>query len=60
MMNIKEGLKRIYILVSVFWAFLWFSIGVSERDITAFFAGIFIPIIVYYIILWIVKGFKKK
>lgn len=59
-MNIAEGLKRIYIVLSCFWAAFFLFIGITDKEILAsLIIGVLIPILLYFIICWIIKGFKN-
>ena len=60
MMNIKEGLKRIYIVISVFWFLFCLFVGMADKHIGTILAGIFLPIIIYFILVYIVQGFIGK
>ena len=61
-MNIKEGIKRIYIVAAVLWAILLFC--ASDKSIESILfcilVGIILPVVIYYIAVWIYNGFVKK
>ena len=58
-MNIGEGLKRIYIILSSLWFIFFAYIGFTDNEILLGLCfSILPPIIVYYLIIWVVKGFK--
>ena len=62
-MNIQKGLTRIYIILSVFWFLFWLMLVFCDFPCLAnilfgLFIGVLVPIITYYVILWIVKSFK--
>ena len=60
-MNIKEGFKRIYIILSLLWFLFFAFIGFTDNDlILGLCFGIIPPVIVYCLIVWIVKGFENK
>ena len=62
-----KGFKRIYFVASAIWILAWvrlfFDAGIRPFETTgAFIAGmvwILLPIPVYYVLLWFIKGFKK-
>lgn len=59
-MNIKEGFKRIYIVLSVIWATFFIFIGFVDNEM--FFSliiGVLIPIVIYFVVKWILKGFEN-
>ena len=58
-MNIKEGCKRIYILISFIWICFFSLLGILDKDIELFIFAIIPPILLYFIALWIIKGFEK-
>lgn len=57
--NLEKGLKRIYIVLSVLWAVFWVFIAITDKSIESAIIGIILPIIVYFVFDWIVKGFKE-
>ena len=57
--NFEKGLKRIYIVLSALWAVFWVFIAITDKSIESAIIGIILPIIVYFVIDWIVKGFKE-
>ena len=60
-----KGIKRIYFVASAIWIF--FFLGIFFEDPTFattsdFFAGMFVlflPIPLYYVLLWFIDGFRK-
>lgn len=59
-MNIKEGIKRIYIVAAVLWAFWFCFLGIADKDILGIMFGILPPVLIYFVALWIYKGFINK
>ena len=58
--NFKEGLTRIYILFSILWGIFWLIVAISDKDLLSLFVGLILPVIVYFTIVWIVKGFLNN
>lgn len=63
-MNIKKGLTRIYIILSVFWFLFCLMLVFCDfpclaNILSGLSIGVLVPIIIYYVILWVVKGFKE-
>lgn len=59
-MNIKRGITRIYIVLSIVWAIFWLFIGIADNQIIpSIIGGVVTPIIIYFVALWIIKGFKE-
>lgn len=59
-MNIKMGFKRLYIVLAVIWALFFTFIGIADQEfVFTFVFGFILPVIVYYIVLWIIKGFES-
>ena len=58
--NFKEGLTRIYILFSILWSIFWLIVAISDKDLLSLFVGLILPVIVYFTIVWIVKGFLNN
>ena len=59
-MNIKEGCKRIYIVISSIWICFFILLGILYKDIEIFLFAIIPPILIYFVALWIIKGFEKS
>lgn len=58
-MNIKEGIKRIYIVLSVIWFLFWTLIAITDKSLFSFFIGLLLPLILYFILKWIIQGFEN-
>lgn len=58
--NFKKGLTRIYILFSILWGIFWLIVAISDKDLLSLFVGLILPVIVYFTIVWIVKGFLNN
>lgn len=58
-MNIKGGLKRVYIILASLWFLFFAFIGITDKDLLCLCIGAIPPIIVYCLIVWVVKGFKS-
>ncbi len=65
-MNIKRGLKRIWLAISVLWIVFWFAISFNnyESNPAALWVGLTIPVFLFwamlYIGFWIASGFKNN
>lgn len=57
--NFEKGLKRIYIVLSVLWAIFWVFVAITDKSFIPALIGVVLPIFVYFILDWIIKGFKE-
>jgi len=62
-MNIKKGLKRIWILGSVVWVGIWLAMGIADKGIGLSWAfwmitgGLATWWAIWWAIYWIISGF---
>ena len=59
-----KGFKRIYFVLAGLWIAIWIAWAFygnikDSHDVKMFFLNIALPFIVYFIILFFIKGFKK-
>lgn len=74
-MNFRRGLLRLYLAIYFIWfAFVsWYTFSTSERgsninfeiylsgiDFQFYFASILIPVLLYFLLDWVLKGFDGK
>ncbi len=68
--NLERGFWRLAIAISCVWWFIWLSLSFAsmvfgENDQFVYFfllmaAGGVVPIVVFYLVRWIVQGFRGE